>query len=79
MHGGDYPTSDRDAQLCKFNFEWMVNYIYDEKKHRCLAGTILHTIGWHDNTAAKHTQTRNWAGFGTGPSTHELCLDHYTA
>ena len=51
----------------KFNFEWMVNYIYDENDAPLLpAGTILHTIGWHDNTAANkyNPDPRNWAGFG---------------
>ena len=51
----------------KFNFEWMVNYIYDEREAPLLpAGTILHTIGWHDNTTGNkyNPDPRNWAGFG---------------
>ena len=63
-----YPDQRVETISCaKFNFEWMVNYIYDEKEAPLLpAGTILHTIGWHDNTTANkyNPDPRNWAGFG---------------
>jgi len=63
-----YPDQRVETISCaKFNFEWMVNYIYDEREAPLLpAGTILHTIGWHDNTAANkyNPDPRNWAGFG---------------
>ncbi len=51
----------------KHSFEWMLVYNYAEDVAPLLpAGTILHTIGWHDNTNANryNPDPRNWVGFG---------------
>jgi hypothetical protein len=37
----------------RYQFAWHVNYHYDDDVQPLLpAGTILHVIGWHNNTAA---------------------------
>ena len=49
------------------NFGWHIVYNYDDTEAPLLpAGTILHTIGWHDNTAANrgNPDPKNWVGFG---------------
>ena len=50
-----------------FNFNWHINYIYDDDVAPLLpAGTVLHMIGIHDNTAAnpRNPDPSVWAGFG---------------
>ena len=50
-----------------FNFNWHINYIYAEDAAPLLpAGTVLHMIGIHDNTAANphNPDPAVWAGFG---------------
>jgi hypothetical protein len=50
-----------------FNFNWHINYIYaDEVAPLLPAGTVLHMIGTHDNTAAnpRNPDPLMWAGFG---------------
>jgi hypothetical protein len=50
-----------------FNFNWHINYIYDDDVAPLLpAGTVLHMIGIHDNTAAnpRNPDPNVWAGFG---------------
>jgi hypothetical protein len=63
-----YPDGRPETLSCaKHNFAWMLVYNYDEEVAPLLpAGTILHTIGWHDNTPANiyNPDPRNWAGFG---------------
>ena len=64
-----YPDSAWRRSSCvnNYNFGWQVNYIYAEKVAPLLpAGTIMHAIGWHDNTAANkyNPDPSNWAGFG---------------
>ena len=49
------------------NFGWHIVYNYDDEEAPLLpAGTILHVIGWHDNTAANryNPDPKNWVGFG---------------
>ena len=49
------------------NFGWHIVYNYDDDEAPLLpAGTILHVIGWHDNTAANryNPDPKNWVGFG---------------
>ena len=49
------------------NFGWHIVYNYaDEEAPLLPAGTILHVIGWHDNTAANryNPDPKNWVGFG---------------
>ncbi len=50
-----------------FNFNWHINYIYaDDATPLLPAGTVLHMIGIHDNTAAnpRNPDPNMWAGFG---------------
>jgi hypothetical protein len=49
------------------NFGWHIVYNYADGQAPLLpAGTILHVIGWHDNTAANryNPDPKNWVGFG---------------
>ena len=37
----------------KFTFNWHINYLYSDDAAPLLpAGTVLHSISWHDNTSA---------------------------
>ena len=50
-----------------FNFNWHINYLYaDDVAPLLPAGTVLHMIGIHDNTAAnpRNPDPSVWAGFG---------------
>ena len=50
-----------------FDFNWHINYIYaDDVAPLLPAGTVLHMIGIHDNTAAnrRNPDPKMWAGFG---------------
>jgi hypothetical protein len=50
-----------------FNFNWHINYIYaDDEAPLLPAGTVLHMIAIHDNTAAnpRNPDPLVWAGFG---------------
>jgi hypothetical protein len=50
-----------------FDFNWHINYVYaDEVAPLLPAGTVLHMIGIHDNTAAnpRNPDPNMWAGFG---------------
>jgi hypothetical protein len=50
-----------------FDFNWHINYIYaDDEAPLLPAGTVLHMIGVHDNTAAnrRNPDPTAWAGFG---------------
>jgi hypothetical protein len=46
-------TATTEMLSCaKFEFNWMVNYVYAEDAAPLLpAGTVLHSIMWHDNSA----------------------------
>jgi len=48
-----YPTGKVETLSCaQFRFNWHVNYIYKDDAAPLLpAGTVLHSIMWHDNTA----------------------------
>jgi len=50
-----------------FDFNWHINYVYaDEAAPLLPAGTVLHMIGVHDNTAAnrRNPDPNMWVGFG---------------
>jgi hypothetical protein len=49
-----YPTGRTEMLSCaKFRFNWHLNYVYrDDAAPLLPAGTVLHSIMWHDNTAA---------------------------
>jgi len=60
-------TTEILSSVDHFNFNWHVNYIYaDEAAPLLPAGTVLHMIGVHDNTAANphNPDPTVWAGFG---------------
>jgi hypothetical protein len=67
-----YPTSGASARsevvsCANFNYNWHLTYNYaDEAQPLVPAGTILHTISWHDNSAANkaNPDPRNWVGDG---------------
>jgi hypothetical protein len=53
--------------VSNFNFDWSVTYPYaDDVAPLLPAGTIIHIISWHDNTAANKTNPdpNTWLGFG---------------
>ena len=64
------PTTNRTQILSSvdhFDFNWHINYVYaDEAAPLLPAGTVLHLIGIHDNTAAnrRNPDPNMWAGFG---------------
>jgi hypothetical protein len=47
-----YPNGKTETLSCaRFEFNWMANYVYaDDAAPLLPAGTILHTIMWHDNS-----------------------------
>jgi hypothetical protein len=50
-----------------FDFNWHINYVYaDDAAPLLPAGTLLHMIGVHDNTAAnrRNPDPNMWVGFG---------------
>ena len=49
-----YPTGKTEMLSCaRFYFNWHINYVYHDDAAPLLpAGTVLHSISWHDNTAA---------------------------
>ena len=67
-----YPTSGTRTQTemlncADFNNNWHLTYNYNEAEQPLLpAGTILHNIQWHDNTAAnpRAMDPKNWVGDG---------------
>ncbi len=63
-----YPDGSREMLNCAgFNFGWAINYIYADDVAPILpAGSILHVINWHDNTASNrgNPDPRNWVGNG---------------
>jgi hypothetical protein len=51
----------------RFDFNWHVSYVYDDDYAPLLpAGTTLHTIGIHDNTASNrlNPDPNMWVGYG---------------
>ena len=60
-------TTEILSSVDHFNFNWHINYIYaDDTAPLLPAGTVLHMIGIHDNTAANrhNPDPAMWAGFG---------------
>jgi hypothetical protein len=62
------PTGRAETLNCMyFDFNWHKVYNYaDEVTPLLPAGTMLHTILWHDNTASNRSNPdpRNWVGYG---------------
>jgi hypothetical protein len=64
-----YPDGKVQQLNCvnNYKFGWHINYNYaDDIQPLLPAGTMLHVIGWHNNTASNkyNPDPRNWAGFG---------------
>jgi hypothetical protein len=64
-----YPDGKIETLSCvnNYKFGWHVVYNYQEDVQPLLpAGTLLHVISWHNNTASNryNPDPRNWAGFG---------------
>ena len=64
------PATNRTTVLSSvdhFDFNWHINYVYaDDEAPLLPAGTMLHVIGVHDNTAAnrRNPDPNMWVGFG---------------
>jgi hypothetical protein len=64
------PVTNRTEILSSvdhFDFNWHINYVYaDDAAPLLPAGTMLHMIGIHDNTAAnrRNPDPNMWVGFG---------------
>src|SRR4029077_13318327 len=73
----------RETLSCaRFEFNWMVNYVYaDDAAPLLPAGTILHTIMWHDNSAGNRANPDPDAQITTGARTVDemghAWLDYY--
>ena len=64
-----YPNATTEVVSCaNFNYNWHLTYNYaDDVAPLIPAGTILHVISWHDNSAANkfNPDPRNWVGGGS--------------
>jgi hypothetical protein len=62
------PTAKTEVVNCiNFNNSWHLTYNYEDDVAPIVpAGTVLHNIQWHDNTAAnpRASDPRNWVGNG---------------
>jgi hypothetical protein len=63
-----YPDMRVEQLNCvNYDFNWQIVYNYADSVAPLLpAGTIMHVISWHDNSAANkyNPDPRNWVGFG---------------
>jgi hypothetical protein len=65
-----HPDTNRTEILSSvdhFDFNWHINYVYaDDEAPLLPAGTVLHLVGIHDNTAAnrRNPDPSMWVGFG---------------
>jgi len=63
-----YPSGRREMLNCAgYNHNWVKVYSYEDDVAPLLpAGTILHVIGWYDNSAnnPRNIDPRNWKGYG---------------
>ena len=63
-----YPDMHVEQLNCvNYDFNWQIVYNYTDDVAPLLpAGTIMHVISWHDNSAANkyNPDPRNWVGFG---------------
>lgn len=60
-------TTEILSSVDHFDFNWHINYIYADNVAPLMpAGTVLHMIGIHDNTAAnkRNPDPAAWVGFG---------------
>jgi hypothetical protein len=62
-----YPDNKVEQISCSnFTFNWHIVHVYaDDAAPIYPAGTVLHVISWHDNSATKiNPDPRNWVGSG---------------
>jgi hypothetical protein len=63
-----YPSMVTEQFNCvNYDFQWQIVYNYaDDVAPLLPAGTIIHVISWHDNSAGNRNNPdpRNWVGFG---------------
>ena len=63
-----FPSGIRQTLNCaSYNHNWVKIYSYEDDAAPLLpAGTIVHIIGWYDNSATnpRNVEPRNWKGFG---------------
>jgi len=62
-----YPDNKAEQISCAdFSFNWHIVHVYaDDAAPIYPAGTVLHVISWHDNSANKiNPDPRNWVGSG---------------
>ena len=64
-----YPDGRQEMLSCvnDYKFGWHIVYNYNESVQPLLpAGTLLHVISWHNNTASNryNPDPKNWVGFG---------------
>jgi hypothetical protein len=62
-----YPDNKTEQISCSnFSFNWHIVHVYaDDAAPIYPAGTVLHVISWHDNSANKiNPDPRNWVGSG---------------
>jgi len=60
-------TTQMLSYVDRFNFNWMINYVYADDAAPVLpAGTVLRITAWHDNTAANrdNPDPNQWVGWG---------------
>jgi hypothetical protein len=60
-------TTEVLSSVDHYDFHWQINYVYaDDVAPLLPAGTVLHFIGIHDNTAAnkRNPDPDMWVGFG---------------
>src|SRR5690349_17627898 len=62
-----YPDNKTEQINCAdWSFNWHIVAVYaDDVAPIYPAGTVLHVISWHDNSASKaNPDSRNWVGSG---------------
>jgi hypothetical protein len=65
--GGGRPKVEMVSCVDRFKFDWHVNYEYSEDAEPIVpAGTVVHQISFHDNTAANpsNPDPSNWVTWG---------------
>jgi hypothetical protein len=63
-----YPDGLREMLNCSgYNHNWVKVYTYDDDVAPLLPkGTVMHIMGWYDNSAGnpRNVEPRNWKGYG---------------
>jgi hypothetical protein len=60
-------TTQKVSYVGNFNFNWMVNYIYEDEVAPVFPkGTMIKVTTWHDNTTANsnNPDADQWVGYG---------------